>query len=370
MVPDNVPSAPFVASSKLARIVHGAHYRYNPDLPRGAHLPADAEELALDAQIRDTERAAGVAWGVGRNAVTAALVEALHPLGDVTPEVLKLIAFDLARHRMEPGAEFDEAVHPHFDEYRRLAALVGPLRERSREMLAARVGAPEFEGMRQLDAYARPQVDTAAFKTWFGASKVVDAEGRPLIAFHGSGAEIQSFRTSFDPSKTPKNPNWAGQMGAWFAAPSTWSDYEVGSAESTAEAFADLATRRTGEGAVIYPVYLSICRPALMEGYEDFMEQIEDAGGVTAFRRALEAKGFDGVSIEGCMSDTNDLRTDWIAFHAWQAKSAIGNVGAFCRDEPDMCDRAAVDLVQHQRARRAAAFVASQEVPARRALTA
>lgn len=34
---------------------------------------------------------------------------------------------------------------------------------------------------------------TPAFKQWFGDSKVVDADGRPLVVYHGTGAEFEAF---------------------------------------------------------------------------------------------------------------------------------------------------------------------------------
>ena len=39
--------------------------------------------------------------------------------------------------------------------------------------------------------------DTPEFKRWFGASKVVDADGKPLVVYHGTDADI----TEFDPGK-------------------------------------------------------------------------------------------------------------------------------------------------------------------------
>ena len=42
------------------------------------------------------------------------------------------------------------------------------------------------------------QTDTPAFKKWFGDSKVVDAEGKPLVVYHGS--RVSGFET-FDLSK-------------------------------------------------------------------------------------------------------------------------------------------------------------------------
>lgn len=367
-MPHDSISPPLQDTPVSPRIVQGEYFRFNADLPRGSHLPASEAELALDQKIRDLEQASGVAWGEGRNKVAAEMVEQLKSHSKFDAPLLKTLSFDLARHHMVAGGSHDQESHVFFDAYRQLVAEVSPLREQVRELLAARVGAPEFECMQQLDRFDRPQSQTAAFQSWFKNSKVSDTEGRPLIAFHGSGVEIESFKTSFKEYRQPKNQNWAGQMGAWFAAPSSWSDYEAGNAEATAEVFSDLSSRqRDGEGAVIYPVYLSILNPYELEGHDDFMEQMEEAGGVAAFRRMLEDKGHDGLVIEGCYSDGDMVRADWVAFHASQIKSAIGNSGAFCKDNPDMCDRRSVDLELQQRATQAASFV--QGLGARKAIS-
>jgi hypothetical protein len=39
----------------------------------------------------------------------------------------------------------------------------------------------------------RPQTDTPEFKKWFGDSKVVDADGKPLVVYHGTNAEFDAF---------------------------------------------------------------------------------------------------------------------------------------------------------------------------------
>lgn len=44
------------------------------------------------------------------------------------------------------------------------------------------------------------------FWRWFGASKVVDSQGRPLVVYHGTPADISTFE-----------PNRAGEHGARFA---------------------------------------------------------------------------------------------------------------------------------------------------------
>jgi uncharacterized protein YeaO (DUF488 family) len=40
------------------------------------------------------------------------------------------------------------------------------------------------------------QTQTEAFKAWFGDSKVVDSEGRPLVVYHGTDAEFSEFSKS------------------------------------------------------------------------------------------------------------------------------------------------------------------------------
>ncbi len=44
-----------------------------------------------------------------------------------------------------------------------------------------------------VEASARDQVNTPAFKKWFGASKVVDEQGSPLRVYHGTPQDIKSF---------------------------------------------------------------------------------------------------------------------------------------------------------------------------------
>ena len=36
-------------------------------------------------------------------------------------------------------------------------------------------------------------VDTPEFKHWFGDSKVVDKDGKPLVVYHGTDADIKKF---------------------------------------------------------------------------------------------------------------------------------------------------------------------------------
>ena len=61
----------------------------------------------------------------------------------------------------------------------------------------------------ELNQSSRDVTETPEFKAWFGDSKVVDADGKPLVVYHGTGAEI----TAFDPSLTGQGND---QYGSGF----------------------------------------------------------------------------------------------------------------------------------------------------------
>ncbi len=42
----------------------------------------------------------------------------------------------------------------------------------------------------------RDITETPEFKAWFGDSKVVDADGKPLVVYHGTGRDVSAFDRS------------------------------------------------------------------------------------------------------------------------------------------------------------------------------
>lgn len=87
------------------------------------------------------------------------------------------------------------------------------------------------------------QQSTEAFKKWFGKSKVVDADGKPLRVFHGT---TQHFN-AFDPIHIPKGNNENG-VGFYFTNRPDWSAMYAG-----------------GEGGNTIAVYLKIQKPIYYE---------------------------------------------------------------------------------------------------------
>src|SRR5690606_27571521 len=65
------------------------------------------------------------------------------------------------------------------------------------EELVAQRAALDPDGI-TYDQTGQLQTDTEAFRRWFGDSKVVDAQGRPLVVYHGSPESFTEFAFTDD----------------------------------------------------------------------------------------------------------------------------------------------------------------------------
>lgn len=146
------------------------------------------------------------------------------------------------------------------------------------------------------------QTETEAFKRWFGDSKVVDAQGKPLVVYHGTGADFSVFRD-----------------GVAYFTPRT-----------------DYGYIRNSD--INMPVFRAIKNPyrpnsqSEIERIRSFPERVEE----------LIAQGYDGMIwaqkdniMRGASGWGNDL-PQIVAFHPEQIKSATGNNGNFDATSPDI----------------------------------
>ncbi|HVZ80299.1 MAG TPA: hypothetical protein VHE12_05775 [bacterium] len=168
------------------------------------------------------------------------------------------------------------------------------------------------------------QTDTPAFKKWFGDSKVVDANGKPLVVYHGT-----SF-PNFEKFDLKTRGGLGGRAGFWFA-----------SEGMAASQFAK--TRFAGEGPALYPVYLGIKNPVTYQNWSEFVEHINKLRngssvevGVEKLRKQAISKGYDGIFIKESNTDGGGIRQDWVAFKPEQIKSATGNRGTFDPNDPNI----------------------------------
>ena len=182
------------------------------------------------------------------------------------------------------------------------------------------------------------------FWAWFGGSKVVDDQGRPLVVYHGAAEGFTEFKTSKIGSRDP------GFFGSGFYFSPNEDD-----ARSYADSAADADGTPIEDGEVM-PVYLSLQNP--------FVWDMEAGEGAKATRNVLAAMGIHRSSVRGesaALGDRDERRKfnaamkaaghdgvvvrdedgfrEIVAFDPTQIKSAIGNTGAFDPVNPNILNQ-------------------------------
>jgi len=173
-------------------------------------------------------------------------------------------------------------------------------------------------------ALSRRQTNTPEFKRWFGDSKVVDENGKPLVVYHGTGYDITVFRR---PSKKKQRNFGAAQsaLGFFFSDEAKY-----------AEAYSRQSIYDGREwNANLIPVYLSIKNPKIEPISKiDTIESSWTKSDAENYVANLKELGYDGIIFEG-RTRIGNLR-EYVAFEPTQIKSATGNVGTFDATNPDI----------------------------------
>jgi hypothetical protein len=190
-----------------------------------------------------------------------------------------------------------------------------------------------FDGKRpeqvSLDSVESDVTDTPAFRKWFGDSEAVDAAGKPLMVYHATRADFDTFTQQ----------------------PGSDLGFHFGSRE---QASGRGETRQTDSTAVM-PVYLSIKHPLRVNdpgyfgvehaatGDDVFFRELRGAGvdvrpGMSHREAigALERAGYDGLVYS---NDGEGGGDSWVAFRPEQIKSATGNRGTFDPNKPSILDQ-------------------------------
>ena len=158
------------------------------------------------------------------------------------------------------------------------------------------------------------QTETRQFQRWFGKSKVVDEDGKPLVMYHGTSEKNGDFFI-FDSSKAKKK----GGLGLAALGKGNYFTSE----------------RLTGNeryGKRVIQTFLRIENPFVYEGGESFREQVAkkiDKNAMTMtqeeIQEVMRSKGYDGV----IKYDSSGKPNVAVAFDSNQIKSATDNVGTF-----------------------------------------
>ena len=156
------------------------------------------------------------------------------------------------------------------------------------------------------------KTDTPEFAAWFGDSKVVDADGEPLVVYHGTRAEFDAFNAGI----------------SFFGSKELAEDYAL-------EAYAE------GEPRTL-AVYLSIRNPAT-DSDVFRVAGVPDDGTTPVFEHvsedvvsALQAEGFDGLHLSRDASPSvpgGPPQESWAVFSPTQIKS-VYNRGTFDPNDP------------------------------------
>lgn len=164
-----------------------------------------------------------------------------------------------------------------------------------------------------------------AFKRWFGNSKVVDKNGKPLVVYHGTDQDLDVLKSSKQLER--EGVREVGYTNGIYAAanPAYAGRYGVGK-----------------EGANVMPVYLSMKNPKVLEynafqrivakltGYTDSKSK-ELARSIAVTDRDLaeyKRQGYDGL--------INKELDEYVVFDSTQVKSAIGNIGTYDPTNPNI----------------------------------
>jgi len=216
-----------------------------------------------------------------------------------------------------------------------LTALSDMLSERGIDLASSNdeiVAALQDDGGQQYDQDGQLVTDTAAFKEWFGDSKVVDENGDPLVVYHGSARDFEAFDIGFAGEATGAE---SGDLGFFFTANRNDAETYAGFASRGESQMAD---GTFGQGQQVYDVYLSIENPLIV--FPDVDDENEgvlsEYTKIDSANSAIEG-GHDGVIFKGFRDSIGDQTGNspdiFLALAPEQIKSRH-NRGAFDANDP------------------------------------
>lgn len=170
------------------------------------------------------------------------------------------------------------------------------------------------------------------FWKWFGDSKVVDEQDKPLVVYHGTASDFDEFSVK----GTNFNQSTLGYYFTSGAIPNTSKGIYYGSTASEYAQNAQKSGYAELDGANIIPVYLKIENPIKVEadGWYSANTAVDKQRSEI---ENIKSKGKnDGVISE--YSDKNEGGNEKIlvAFSPTQIKSATGNIGTFSPETNDI----------------------------------
>ena len=194
------------------------------------------------------------------------------------------------------------------------------------------------------------QTDTPEFKKWFGDSKVVDADGNPLVVYHAT--------TYGDFNEFTKEEQRKGMAGFGFYFSDRYGSNVY--AEHSQRFKMDRSWKGEPKQVNTMPVFLRMENPLLADNIADVANRFKDQGAFGVGRKvaglsddaktAIQRAGYDGVITNEYVRKKRDGSLEivsphdkgaikhpvYVVFEPTQVKSAIGNNGQFDGTNPDI----------------------------------
>lgn len=281
------------------------------NIPNTSSIESSLEDYEVLPGIREVPFSAFTMMGdlkyysADEEARTKRLAEKIKHSGEISPLI---VVMD------DKGPYILEGAH-RFDALRELGAKSFP---------ALVVNDNENIGVAKLNQSSpKNQTETPEFKKWFGDSKVVDENGKPLVVYHGTNASF----TEFDKGKMGQTDSgWYGR-GFYFTPDKNFR-------------FAEDAVRNRGGSASVMPVYLKIENPAYG------LAHAEQGSDLVS---SAKERGKDGLIIRyDSGHEKAGQIAEIIAFYPTQIKSATGNSGAFDPKNPNILNQPAYHGSPHK----------------------
>lgn len=172
------------------------------------------------------------------------------------------------------------------------------------------------------------------FRKWFGDSKVVDQQGKPLVVYHGTKQEFTTFEVGRTTTNFSFAPYETNREGVFFTPNREFANEFSDDKGRTIAAYLkiqnplDLSEGYPNEFYKKHRDLLSENNLTCMQPHE-MWEMLDDGfPGATEFIAAVKGDGYDGLKMverdrEGYLKEV------FVAFNPEQIKSATANDGSF-----------------------------------------
>ena len=219
--------------------------------------------------------------------------------------------------------------------------------ESQKDAGAAEEAGADTEGQKERAAklWAEKGVESPFFKKWFGDSKVVDADGKPLIVYHGTRSDFDVFKKGiFDgPIFASYSAAFAGRFAGEVGITDPYVPQHMKDGRPSvmpiyvkASNIFDSSNRDDVNKIMglipdkeYPPVIKTDLRHRIMSGEWKAIETLD-------VMDAIKAAGYDGAYVYESLDDGEAPAKNIAVFDPAQIKSATGNTGTFDRTNPDI----------------------------------